>query len=157
MVRDELETKKRLFGSVFFLANRLEALGDRSLAPHLTTKQWMLGLTVDSFGTHEPTLGEAARRMATSHQSARLIAEKLARKGFLMIRKDSRDSRALRLSITDSFRAFWRERALEDNRFIRGLFTAFTDDEVADYLHYQERFFDRIMELYSDDKEGIHV
>lgn len=133
------DKQKFIFGTLLLLANKLQVLGDRALAQDgITTKQWFLSAVIEQFGENYPTLNEVAEAMGSSHQNAKQLASKLQEKGFLRIAKDDRDSRAIRLKLTEKSTAFWQKRQEEDRRFIEGLFKSLTAEEIlslSDCLH----------------------
>lgn len=127
--KNKLEEIKFIFGSLFVLANKMQAIGDKYLE-EITAKQWLLLVTVSQFEENPPTLGQVATFMGTSHQNAKQIALKLENKGFINIEKDLRDSRALRLSITSACKAYFKEREGKDTLFLEELFKSLNHEEV---------------------------
>jgi DNA-binding MarR family transcriptional regulator len=61
-----------------------------------------------------PTLGEAAQSLATSHQNAKQIALAVARKGLIRIIDDENDRRAKRLIATKAGQRGWHQRNADD-------------------------------------------
>lgn len=129
--KDLLAKRSFIFGCMFLLPNKLQVITDRALAEHgLTTKQWLLTAMLEQFGDNFPTLNEVSEAMSSSHQNVKQIALKLEKKGFLRIEKDERDSRAIRLKLTEKSYAFWKKRQAEQERFIDELFADFSEDEI---------------------------
>lgn len=121
--QDLLEEQKYIFGSLFLLANKLQVIGDHYLAKEgMTTKQWLLTACILQFNDGPPTIGEVARLMGSSRQNIKQLALKLAEKDFLRIEKDPKDTRAVRLRLTEKSRAFWEKRQTQDDHFIINLF-----------------------------------
>lgn len=126
---NELEKIKFIFCSLFVLANKVQAIGDKYLEG-ITAKQWLLLVTVSQFEENPPTLGQVAAFMGTSHQNAKQIALKLENKGFINIEKDLKDSRALRLSITSVCKEYFKEREGKDIIFLEELFNNLSSEEI---------------------------
>lgn len=124
--------EKYVFGSIFLIANKLQVIGDQYLADDgLTTKQWFLSVMISQFQGKPPSLSEVAELMGSSRQNVKQLALKLEEKGLLIIEKDKRDARTLRLRLTEKSREFWHKRQDRDDRFIRELFGGITEDELA--------------------------
>lgn len=126
---NELEKIKFIFGSLFVLANKMQAVGDKYL-DGITAKQWLLLVTISQFEKKPPTLGQVAAFMGTSHQNAKQLALKLENKGFINFNKDLEDSRALRLNITPACAAFFKERECKDMLFLEMLFSNLSHEEI---------------------------
>jgi MarR family transcriptional regulator for hemolysin len=128
---DTIEKQKYIFGSIFLLANRLQVIGDQYLGREdMTTKQWFLSAIISQFGDNPPTLSQVAEHMGSSRQNVKQLALKLEEKGFLEIRKDAQDARALRLVLTEKSRIFWEKREKQDDEYIRELFKELTEEEI---------------------------
>ncbi|GGH37008.1 MarR family winged helix-turn-helix transcriptional regulator [Paenibacillus segetis] len=132
-MKNNVETEQQqieLFGGIFLLANKLQTIGD-SYLKEVTTKQWFLMMIVEQFGDYHPTLSEVAKEVGSSRQNLKQIALKLQDKGLLIIEKDTKDSRILRLSLSEKSREFWGKRAEQDKDFIMGLFHELSPDEIG--------------------------
>lgn len=128
---DILEKSKYIFGSIFLLSNRLQALVDQELSvDQITTKQWFLTALLEQFGDDPPTISEVAEAMGSSHQNVKQIALKLQEKDFLILEKDEKDRRATRLKLTEKSFSFWSKRQGENRRFIIELFKDLSEEEV---------------------------
>jgi len=124
-----------LFGQVFLLARRWEALGDRELeGTGVTTKQWMVLAATGTLFDHPPSLKEVARALGTSHQNVRAIADRLVARGLLSLERDPGDRRVKRLHLTEANRRFWDARGDRDREFIARLHQDLDDAELAE-LH----------------------
>ncbi|NOX87896.1 MAG: MarR family transcriptional regulator [Calditrichaeota bacterium] len=126
-----LEKMKFIFGSIFLIAHKWQHKGDQYLAEdNLTTKQWLLLTVIVKFFDSPPTLGQAAKAMGTSRQNVKQIALKLEKRGFVKIKKDEKDSRILRLEVTEKSHRFWENRADRDKEYILGLFENLSDADI---------------------------
>ena len=120
-----------IFGNLFYLANKFQAIMDKDFARHgLTTKQWFLMAVLGEFFDSPPTLKMLAKRMGSSHQNVKQIALKLESKGFIKLSKDSEDKRAVRVEMTEFCDAYWTNRAEGDLEFFKNLFETFEEAEV---------------------------
>ncbi|WP_280770822.1 MarR family winged helix-turn-helix transcriptional regulator [Salipaludibacillus daqingensis] len=136
-------TKKEayLFGSFFFLANKLQMKGDEFLGDEngMTLRQWFLTVMILQFDKHKPTLGEVAKLMGTSHQNTKQLANKLKENGFLTFQKDEKDGRVLRLCLTEKSDAYWKGREKDGNHFIHHLFGDVSDEEMQTTMNVFEK------------------
>lgn len=128
---ETIDKKKIIFGSLFLLANRLQVIGDKYLGEGgITTKQWLLIVMIAQFVDSIPTLSEVAQLMGSSRQNVKQLALRLQEKGFVSIKKDERDSRVLRLKLTQKSTAFWEDRKEKDEQFIIDIFNGLSEEEI---------------------------
>lgn len=128
---ESIDNKKFIFGSLFLLANRLQVIGDKYLEKEgITTKQWLLIVMIAQFVDSIPTLSEVAQLMGSSRQNVKQLALRLQEKGFVSIKKDERDSRVLRLKLTEKSTVFWEERREKDEQFIIDIFNGLSEEEI---------------------------
>ena len=121
-----------VFGYIFLLSNRLQTLMDASLVPrNLTTRQWLMLAVIDEFFDAPPTLTQTAQAMGTSHQNARRMAGKLEESGYLLVEKDTVDSRTLRLVLTEKTREMIAPRHQEDQVIFRNLLEGCSDEDLG--------------------------
>jgi DNA-binding MarR family transcriptional regulator len=145
---DILEKQKYIFGNLFLIANKLQAIGDQYMGKDgMTTKQWFLTVMISQFGDNPPTLSEVADLMGTSRQNVKQLALKLEEKDFLKIEKDEQDARALRLKLTEKSKEFWEEREDKDNQFIKHLFEDFSQEEVEVVSRGFNKLFEKIEKI----------
>ncbi|EPS47353.1 MarR family transcriptional regulator [Clostridium botulinum CFSAN002369] len=119
---DNIDKRYHVFGMLFLLSNKLEALGNNFLG-ELTTKQWFFMLILMNFFKEPPTLSELALEIGTSHQNAKQIAIKLEEKGFLVVKKDTKDKRVLRLTPTNKIEKYVKLRKDKDHFLLRNFLT----------------------------------
>ena len=66
---DAVDDKRFIFGSLFIVANKLDTLLDRALSAYgMTSKQWLLTVTIETFFDEPPTIKQVAAVMGSSHQ-----------------------------------------------------------------------------------------
>ncbi|KEI97749.1 MarR family transcriptional regulator [Clostridium botulinum] len=140
---DNIDKRYHVFGMLFLLSNKLEALGNNFLG-ELTTKQWFFMLILMNFFKEPPTLSELALEMGTSHQNAKQIAIKLEEKGFLVVKKDTKDKRVLRLTPTNKIEKYVKLRKDKDNFFIEKFFNVLTKEEVKNIYGSFTKLLDNI-------------
>ena len=118
----------RCFRIIAYAAQRLRYLIDRRLAADgLTSQQGFLLTVVRQRG--QPTLGEVAATMSTSHQNARQVAAALERKGMLRVLVDPDDARVRRLEPTEGGQQGWKSRNAGDFAAIADWFGTLSPDE----------------------------
>ena len=108
MTNSGLAARAEVFGQVFVLAQHLTRRTNAELEPlALTTSQWLLLAVVSTHLGDAPTLSEAAATYGTSRQNVKQVARQLVDRGYLELRADPADARAVRLHATakvaDSF------------------------------------------------------
>ncbi|MHB9928069.1 MarR family winged helix-turn-helix transcriptional regulator [Clostridium botulinum] len=140
---DNIDKRYHVFGMLFLLSNKLEALGNNFLV-ELTTKQWFFMLILMNFFKEPPTLSELALEMGTSHQNAKQIAIKLEEKGFLVVKKDTKDKRVLRLTPTNKIEKYVKLRKDKDHFFIEKFFNVLTKEEVKNIYESFTKLLDNI-------------
>lgn len=126
-----MEDRTFVFGSLFVVANRLETLLDRAFAAYgITSKQWLLLVTIESLFAEPPTVSQVAAAMGSSHQNVKQIANNLERSGFLKLEKDARDARTTRLILTENSFAFANETRQAGEQFMQEAFTGVSDADA---------------------------
>ena len=122
------EPAYQVFGLLFLVGTRLEAIGDSDQClGELTTKQWFMLLSLRTFFESPPTLSQLAEAMGTSRQNAKAIAEKLAKKGFIALR---RDARALRVEVLGKADDYELQNGRKNDAFLRELMGVLTESEI---------------------------
>ncbi len=129
---EAMEDRTFVFGSLFVVANRLETLLDRAFSAYgITSKQWLLLITVQSLFAKPPTISQVAAAMGTSHQNVKQIAKNLERSGFVRLEKDARDARSTRLLLTDACRAFAEETRQAGEAFLQEAFSGVSEADAC--------------------------
>jgi len=146
---DNIDKRYHIFGMLFLLSNKLETLGNNFLG-ELTTKQWFFMLILMNFFKEPPTLSELALEMGTSHQNAKQIAIKLEKKGFLVVNKDIKDKRVLRLTPTNKIREYVKLREDKDHFFIEKFFNVLTKEEVKRIYESFTKLLDNIQVIENE-------
>lgn len=121
---------KRLivFGYLFRVANRLQSKMDSQMK-ELTAKQWFVILVLGLF-EQPPTLKQLAEACDTSHQNTKQLVMKLAEKGFVTVRNDETDSRAMRIKASKQCEQWDKDNERIAAQFIDNMFSGMSTDEV---------------------------
>ena len=139
-----------IYGSIFYISNKLQALMDRILGKHgITTKQWLLTIILQEHFQSPPTLNEVTKVMGTSHQNVKQLALKLEEKGLLSLEPDDEDKRAIRLTLTEKSDNFWKSMEDESVLFLHSFFKDMTEKE----LRVMVSGFKKIADNLEDFKE----
>ena len=129
--QDLMNDRNYVFGSIHIISNKKETLMERELKEYgITFKQWLLMAIIRNSFETPPTLNETARVMGSSHQNVKKIASILEEKGYVVLEKDKRDSRATRIRLTeesDKLAARIQERA---DSFTSVLFEGLSQDDM---------------------------
>jgi len=126
------KAERELFGTVFMLAESWKHRMDDMLRPdRLTTKQWMLLMTVEGLGPDAPTLGQAAARYGASHQAVKKLAIRLEKAGFLTLEQDPADRRSVRLRLTPHHYEYWQSRTETHRKDLSNLFSGVDDTALT--------------------------
>jgi DNA-binding MarR family transcriptional regulator len=107
----------------------------------LTTKHFLFSVAINKLFDRSPSLKEVATVLNTSHQNAKQIAILLERKGFVVMEEDPEDRRVMRLKETEKNRLYWESMAQEHERFLLGLFSPFSEEDINVF----DSHFDRLL------------
>lgn len=124
-----IDARYAVFGSLFLLSNRLETVGNEFLEG-LTTKQWFFMAVLTTFFKNPPTISELAAQMSSSHQNVKQLALRLEKKGFVQIKRDENDNRALRVIPARQAYEYERANHTKNEAFISALFGEFSEGDV---------------------------
>jgi DNA-binding MarR family transcriptional regulator len=127
---NNLEDKAYIFGTIFTLSNKLQILGDK-LDAQLTLKQWLFLAGVLKCENEAPTLSAISARIGSSRQNVKKMALILEKQGFILMNKDDRDARMLRVSLTDSCIEYLKQREKTELEFIEEVFYGFEPQELS--------------------------
>lgn len=113
----------------FSLNNRLQAEGDK-FYEEISFKQFFLLACMQLFGDRPPSLHELSEAMGCSRQNTKVIAQKLADRGYIKISTDSKDKRKQRVSLTDSALQLGKDYEKQDNKIMEMLFEGISDEQL---------------------------
>ena len=125
----EMDGRYALFGLLFALQYRLQAVGD-TFYVEITCKQFFLLACMNLFQGEAPTVQELAQVMGSSHQNVKQIINKLEQKGFVSVVPDEADRRKLRISLTEYAAVTGEKYRAKEEEFMTGLFAGVTEEEA---------------------------
>lgn len=123
-----IEQKAYIFGAIFTLANHIQLLGDK-FDKEITTKQWLLIASITKH-TSPPTISEVAGQIGYSRQNVKKMALILEREGFLVLQRDAKDARILRMLLTEKCRNHFEQREARELEFLGTLFSNFDTNKL---------------------------
>lgn len=139
--------EKYVFGGIFAIANKLQSIGDIFLE-EITTKQWFLLAVIGQFFKETPpAISEIAEIMGTSRQNVKQISLKLEKKGFVEIHRDKKDSRILRVNLTEKCMYYFENRNEKDEEFLKAIFKGFETKELFQLANSLDKFYKSILEF----------
>jgi len=153
-VLEDLEKKAQIFGSIFTLANKLQALGDK-FDKNLTIKQWLLLASIFKSDSDSPAISEVAAFIGTSRQNVKKMGVILEKEGFVTLTKDPNDARILRISFTRKCLDYLSKREKKEEEFLRQLFDGFEPNEIdviAEGISKLESAIERMERIYSHEE-----
>jgi DNA-binding MarR family transcriptional regulator len=148
MTDSGLAVRAEVFGQVFVLAQHLTRRTNVELEPlGLSTSQWLLLAVISRYRDEAPTLSEAAATYGTSRQNVKQVARQLVDRGYLELRADPADARAIRLHATAKVAASFDGPAARDHeqRLFDTLFEGLDASDVAALEHLLRRWLSNLI------------
>ena len=142
----EMDGRYALFGLLFALQNRLQAVGD-TFYDEITCKQFFLMACMNLFQGEAPTVQDLAQVMGSSHQNIKQILNKLEQKGFVSVEPDAADRRKLRISLTEYAAVTGEKYRLKEEEFMAGLFAGVTEEEAKQAFFILSKMEANLMKL----------
>ncbi len=127
------EMKANVFGSLFLVANKLQALGD-SIDEQVSTKQWLLLAVLLSCENQRCSLTELSKRIGSSRQNIKKMATILEKRGFLELTRSELDKRTVVVAPTQACLSHLKTREGAERTFVDAFFTDF-DTEMLAVVH----------------------
>ncbi|MDD5936378.1 MAG: MarR family transcriptional regulator [Clostridiales bacterium] len=134
-----------VFGNIFTTANQLQVILDQEME-EITAKQFYALIMLDIF-EDAPTLKELAEQSGTSHQNMKQIILKLQHKGYIEIRPDRKDKRAMRIYKTDLTEELSKKYDANSKIFMKELFSCLSKDETAKLSEYLIRISQQMRKM----------
>ena len=147
---NELKQKAYIFGTIFTLSNKMQVLGD-GFDKNITTKQWLFIIGVSTF-QEPPMISELANFIGYSRQNAKRIATALQENGYVIITKDEKDARILRIELTRKCREYFEKRDKREIEFLEKIFTGFDSELVGGLFDGLTRLERNIKALMDSDE-----
>lgn len=142
----EMDGRYALFGLLFALQNRLQAVGD-TFYDEITCKQFFLMACMNLFQGEAPTVQDLAQVMGSSHQNVKQILNKLEQKGFVSVEPDEEDRRKLRISLTEYAAVMAEKYRLKEEEFMDGLFEGVSQEEAKQAFFILSKMEGNLMKL----------
>ena len=142
----EMDGRYALFGLLFALQNRLQAVGD-TFYEEITSKQFFLLACMNLFQGEVPTVQDLAAVMGSSHQNVKQILNKLEQKGYVSVEPDEEDRRKLRISLTEYAAVMAEKYRVKEEEFMTGLFDGVTEEEAKQAFFILSKMEGNLMKL----------
>lgn len=139
----EIPAREYLFGSIFLLANKLQALGDGYLE-EVTLKQWLLLIMIHVMEKEQPSVTEVADFMGGTRQNVRKMLEVLEGKGFVELRANPLDRRTLSVALTPKTEQLFAQFQAKGDAFLDRLFDGIPPEELAGARRTVEALFENM-------------
>lgn len=142
----EMDGRYALFGLLFALQNRLQAVGD-TFYEEITCKQFFLMACMNLFQGEAPTVQDLAQVMGSSHQNVKQILNKLEQKGFVSVEPDEADRRKLRISLTEYAVVMAEKYRMQEEEFMTELFAEVSQEEAKQAFFILSKMEANLMRL----------
>lgn len=131
---------KAIFSTLFIAGNKLQTLFD-SRIPEISLKQFML-LSIVRQSKEPLTFTQSGDLLGCSRQNVKKLADALERKGFVVIRRSPRDTRAMCICPTEKANHYFQNVFSEYQGELKYLFEVYTAKEI-------ETLFTLLSKLYA--------
>ncbi|MEL7623092.1 MAG: MarR family transcriptional regulator [Clostridiales bacterium] len=138
-----IPTREYLFGSIFLLANKLQALGDAMLE-EVSLKQWLLLAMIFNMDTKQPSVTEIAEFIGSSRQNVRKMLEVLCAKGYVTLGVNEQDKRNLSVTLTEKTFQFFGRFEAKGAAFLEQLFDGVGSPQQESARITVEALFDNL-------------
>ncbi len=150
----EMDGRYALFGTLFALQNRLQAVGD-TFYEEITCKQFFLMACMNLFQGEAPAVQDLAQVMGSSHQNVKQILNKLEQKGFVKVEQDAEDRRKLRISLTEYAAVTGEKYRAKEEEFMTGLFEGVGEEEARTAFLTLSKLEANLMKLKAASDKAI--
>lgn len=127
-----LEPRLQLLSDINKLANKIQAIGN-TYGDEISWKQGMLLMCLEN---HEenPTIGELAEMLGTSHQNTKILLNKLEEKEYITLKRDEVDRRKILVAKTSKVTSFVKKSQESYNNYLDELFKNLSDERIKEGL-----------------------
>ena len=139
----EIPAREYLFGSIFLLSNKLQALGDGYLE-EITLKQWLLLIMIHVMDKERPSVTEVADFLGGTRQNVRKMLEVLEGKGFVALFANPLDRRTLSVVLTPKAEQFFARFQSKGDAFLDRLFDGIPPEDLAATRRTVEALFENM-------------
>lgn len=140
-----------IHGSIFLLANKLQAAGDR-VTGEITMRQWFLLLVVAGMGSASPTISLVADFMGTSRQNTAKMLQALQKIGYVELGDCAKDKRSTTVRLTPKAQKTLGEVSAVGEGQIGKLFAGVSDEEVACTAGVLRKMFENLQKMEEEQK-----
>lgn len=144
------EDEYMMFGMIFVIGNKLQAIGD-NFYKEITTKQWFVLVMLDVFGDYSPTLNELSEAMGSSHQNTKQLVLKLQNKGYVESDTDEKDKRKTRIRRTSKCGDFITKYGTKQQEYMKLLFQGIDKSSIELTLKTLEKFEKNLQDLRNNN------
>jgi DNA-binding MarR family transcriptional regulator len=154
-----IELANRLFFRLYQCANMLHKTGSRAVEEEgLSTQHWaVLGALSRPEVPGGMSIGDLARYLMVSRQNLSGLISRMERDGRVSSATDGRDRRSRLVTMTDSGREVWLNRALPKiHAYYDRALDGFSINDMSHALHYLLKMLENMQHLDADalDKAG---
>lgn len=148
-----MDTKEYLFGSIFLLSNKLQALGD-SYLEEVTVKQWFLLVMIHQLETEQPSITEVAAWIGSTRQNVRKMLEVLAAKGYVQLAVNPQDKRNLSVSLTEKTYGFFTRFDDKGTAFLEQFFVGIPAAQLENSRKIFEALFENMERMEQNNEQN---
>jgi DNA-binding MarR family transcriptional regulator len=145
-----IELANRLFFRLYQCANMLHKTGSRAVEQEgLSTQHWaVLGALSRPEVPEGMSIGDLARYLMVSRQNLSGLINRMERDGRVVSATDGRDRRSRRVTMTDSGREVWLNRALPKiHAYYERALADFSISDMSHALHYLLKMLENMQAL----------
>ena len=139
------DQKKAIFSTLFIAGNRLQTLFDNHI-PDISLKQFML-LSIVRQSDEPLSFTKLGDMLGCSRQNIRKLADVLAKKGFIDIKQNAIDVRAMSICPTEKLDDFFQNSFLQYQKELQYLFEVYSDKEIKMLFHLLTKLYAGIENL----------
>lgn len=126
---DRIEKEEFIIGIISLLANKLSQIGDGFL-PDITFKQWFLLIIISKMEKDEKNINDIAELAGTTRQNVKKMLALLERKEYVVVSKSQKDSRALKVQLTEKSYLYFKNNRTLAAKEANNLFKIFANEEI---------------------------
>lgn len=120
--------KKAIFSTLFIAGNKLQTLFDHHI-PEISLKQFML-LSIVRQSNEHLSLTELGTLLGCSRQNIKKLADVLIKKGFITMRQNPHDTRAMCICPTEKVNHYFQNEFSQYQGELNYLFEVYTEAEI---------------------------
>lgn len=153
-VGKRLEMEKYILVILFLIQQRWSyTISKEFQKDQITTKQWLMLIVVGSAFNHDPSMQDVADAMSITHQNVKQLATRLENSGFIIIERDPKNKRILRLKTTEKSLEYWKSREEEHAKSIATYFKDLEDEEIESLFNIMGKLEIISGKLYNEAKK----